>query len=226
MFQVALYCNTSTKFVGSDTVSVIRVPGTISNLGSIVVSTATTPRHPLAVPIPSTLGCDQRLGRILRGSFAQILLYDKRSSPTAVRGVPTNGGFNPASYYVNVNSATLNTRFASSQGGTCTTSTCQVAPSTAPTQIQGISLVNSSWETKFDPYCDSLEGDGKCHCLDGTTGAAKSGNDCTLEDRPTDPTLSSLAVFHIRTDQLTHQHFAAYGGKYPVHNLWTGAARV
>ena len=91
----------------------------------------------------------------------------------------------------------------------------RAAPLSPPQNLKDIKLVNSQWQTKFDPYCDaSSETDGKCHCIDGTTNAEKSGDNCTLEDSPKDGTLSQPPYFASSGSASNYINFYAnFGGQ-------------
>lgn len=144
--------------------------------------------------------------------YAQFLPQTTGAKVLQWSAFPSTGGYNPTDYFLAVDAATLNNAFQATYSKV--DHSYRVAPTAPPTQIQGISLANPSWQTKFDPYCDSVEGDGQCHCKDADNNP-KSGNDCTLEDTPTDPTMSSSPYWIPYGEAPTKElaFFAAFGGK-------------
>ena len=140
---------------------------------------------------------------------ASILSQLVRSSS----GTPTTGSqplvySSTAESWVRVAGDVLSAQFAVTNGAGS-----RVAPVSAPANLQFISLANRAWQTKFDPYCDSQSG-GVCHCLDGDTGTPKSGDHCTLEDSPTDPTISQPAYYASNSAgaAILGKFFTTFGG--------------
>jgi len=147
--------------------------------------------------------------------FAELLPAGSGAAPLLSAAFPSDGTpFDPSTFYLKVDAGRLNTAFGLVTQTPAATTTPQVAPTVAPHQVLGIQLVNLSWETKFDPFCDDIDGTGVCHCTDGTTSAPKSGSDCTLEDVPTDPTMSNPPYFvnFGSTPTLAKAFFTSYQG--------------
>jgi len=207
----ALTVTTGVAVAGSGGV-VINGSGHITNMGNLIVDFCSeTHGGTTTYDLISVNGWGATSDSTL---FAQLIPTTSGSSPLLWETFPTtNEFFDPTTYFLSVDAGTLNDAFEATYSKA--DHSYRVAPTSPPTQIQGISLQNAAWQTKFDPYCDSVEGDGKCHCLDGTTGAAKSGVNCTLEDTPTDPTMSSPPYWAMPGQAPTKAlaFFTAYAGK-------------
>ncbi len=206
--STALTVTSNVAVAGSGGV-VINGSGQITSIGNLLVDycSAThdgdTSYQLITIPGPAATA-DTDL-------YAELL--PSGGTPLLWEAIPTTGSPTVSDYYLTVNASVLSAEFASTNSST--TTVYRVAPLTPPTQVQGITLANPSWEPKFDPFCDSREGDGLCHCLDGTTSAAKSGSACTLEDTPTDSTMSNppYNVFPGMAAPPAPAFFADYQGK-------------
>ena len=90
----------------------------------------------------------------------------------------------------------------------------RVAPLTAPTFMTNLQIRNIKNDPKFDPYCDDLDGNGKCDCKDAVTHVAKDADSCTLEDEAAEPTLSQPLWWPGQQgESAIVQFFHDFGGK-------------
>ena len=75
-----------------------------------------------------------------------------------------------------------------------------------------LKLLNLKHNSKYDPFCDDLNGDGKCNCKD-SSGNPATNRECTLADDVTEPTMSNPPFWANSSDAKKYaDFFSTYGG--------------
>ena len=98
-----------------------------------------------------------------------------------------------------------------------------VAPATPPTFTQWVKLANLGWNAKFDPYCDDLNGNGKCDCfLAGTTTPQTAS--CGLADDVAEPTISQAPYWPGSPNAAAYiAFFNKFGGQSGANLHWANS---